>query len=168
MADTSTERSRRLRRHRQGDHSLCRSDKCPALFEKALARGETLATPPNGMLGERGLNLWNQMTSTWTPSPLHAEMLLEACRMLDRLDRLDRQLRGEDWLRFYVRDDAGAEVAVYVDKALTEARELQTAFKALATELVKVAGAAEPKQKGGGVLNDLADELAARRKQAKG
>ncbi|WP_157360592.1 hypothetical protein [Amycolatopsis thermoflava] len=113
-------------------------------------------------LSSRGRRLWDQMTAAWQPSPLHREMLLETCRMADRLERLDRHLKGEDWLRFWSRNDDGSRVEVVVDKLLTESRELQSAFRMAVTDLVKAAGAQKPQPKGGGVLADLAAKRAAR------
>ncbi|RZQ59828.1 hypothetical protein [Amycolatopsis suaedae] len=112
--------------------------------------------PDEQGLGQRGRRLWDEMTAAWAPSPLHREMLLEACRMADRLDRLDRHLNGEDWLRFWSRNDEGTRVEVIVDKVLTEARELQSAFRMAVADLVKAAPAKQPERKGGGVLVALA------------
>ncbi|MFC3454016.1 hypothetical protein [Amycolatopsis speibonae] len=104
-------------------------------------------------LGDRGQKLWDAMTASWSPSPIHREQLVELCRMADRLEKLDRQLKGEDWLRFWSRNDDGTEVTVYVDKVLSEARELANAFRTLGADLVKAAGVKkDPTAKGGGKL----------------
>lgn len=87
-------------------------------------------------------------------------VLEEACRIVDRLDRLDGILSGDpgEWMRFRVSED-GTEVTVSIDKALAEARQQQVALKQLAAELRASGGAAKPAT-GGGIL----DQLAARRK----
>jgi hypothetical protein len=105
-------------------------------------------------LADRGRRLWAAMTATWAPSPMHRELLLEACRMADRLEKLDRQLKGEDWLRFWARNHDGTQIDVIVDKVLAEARELAAQFRQTAEVLVKAAGAVKP-VKGGGKLASI-------------
>jgi hypothetical protein len=158
----------RKRRHEQGDHSKCVVGRCVVITPESMTsrvmhdEPVTALDGPEG-LGGRGSRLWVEMTVSWEPSPLHREMLLEACRMADRLDRLDRQLAGEDWLRFWARNDLGTEVTVFVDKALTEARELQSAFRMAVTDLVKAAGSAKPERRGGGKLASVTALLDAKR-----
>lgn len=98
-----------------------------------------------------------------TLGPLQMPLLVEACRIVDRLDTLERQLHGHDWLRFR-HDESGAEVTVYVDRVLEAARELATALKGIVAELTKPGAQPKvaPAQKGGGVLADLAAKRAAR------
>ncbi|WP_167455203.1 hypothetical protein [Amycolatopsis kentuckyensis] len=175
MADSNALRTRRSRLHSAGDHSLCKPGRCPAVLVSpppAVAPRCDEADPETG-LGPRGQRLWTAVTTAWTPTPLHRELLLEACRVADRLEQLDRQLRGEDWLRFWRRNDVQdeenrddpLEIHVFIDKALAEAREQGNALRQMITELAKVAVAPEkPAEKGGGVLAGLADELAAKRR----
>lgn len=161
----AAERARRYRRHRQGDHSLCLVGNCSAVTVDSVTESvmasvtSGLPVPPSrpsgedAGLGDRGQRLWDDMTTSWKPSPIHREQLLELCRMADRLEKLDRQLKGEDWLRFWSRTDDGSVVEVYVDKVLSEARELASAFRALGGDLVKAANATKaPGVKGGGKL----------------
>lgn len=106
--------------------------------------------------------LWDEL------SPLlgvaHQVVLLEACRLADRLDRLDRIIDGNDeWLR--ISTGEGGEVVVAVDAALAEARQGATALRGLVVELVKVlpkAGSGPPASKKGGIV-DLAARIAATR-----
>lgn len=65
--------------------------------------------PVGVTLGASGQRLWAEMTDGATLPPLQAVLLLDACRIADRLDKLDAQLRGEDWRKFEV-DDGGTEV----------------------------------------------------------
>jgi hypothetical protein len=165
----------RKRRHEQGDHTCCVVGNCVVVTPESITSPVTPDGPVTGReavvdemgLSARGRRLWDEMTAGNDPSPLHREMLLEACRMADRLERLDRHLKGEDWLRFWSRNDDGTRVEVIVDKLLTEARELQSAFRMAVTDLVK---AFPPKKepKGGGVLADLAAKRAARSAQTAG
>lgn len=163
MAGTDAERARRYRRHKAGDHSLCVEGRCAALNDDRQA--ETPAEPlgPDG-LDAAGRRLWDEMTADGTVAPMQAMLLLQACRIVDRLDRLDRQLRGEDWLRFR-HEETGDEVRVYVDRVLAEEREQAVALKTLFAELRQALGKQkqpQQRQKGGGVLGDLAARRAAR------
>jgi hypothetical protein len=92
----------------------------------------------------------------------------EACRIADRLDRLDALLTGEAdaWLSFKINDD-GAEVTVVVDKALSEARQQAAVLKQIFAELRQKTGAAAAAS-GGSVLDQLAARRAARLADATG
>lgn len=166
MSRTDAERARRYRRHKAGDHSLCVEGRCAALNGD---RPTETRTEPSGPLGPDGLDaagrrLWDEMTSDGEVAPMQAVLLLQACRIVDRLDRLDRQLRGEDWLRFR-HEETGDEVRVYVDRVLAEEREQAVALKTLFAELRQALGKQkqpQQRQKGGGVLGDLAARRAAR------
>jgi hypothetical protein len=106
----------REERHEQGDHSTCRPDQCEearALAEAAgdadgdVTRDVTPAPeksvshrdPPAG-LGERGQRLWDEMDGLKL-GPTHVLVLERACRLADRLARLDaaggRRLAGGWW-----------------------------------------------------------------------
>ncbi len=107
--------------------------------------------------------------------PAHRVLLEEACRLADRLDRLDRLLerRGEQWARTHVEDGVGDDVriVVVVDALLSEARQHATALRGLVGELRQAlaAGRKTPhpndagSSKGGGALAHLADAAARRR-----
>lgn len=168
MAGTDAQRSRRYRRHKAGDHSLCTPGRCPAVTGMSVSTLAAGSEAQGRVLGAAGAELWEKVTATDKPGPLHAVMLLEACRITDRLDALDRQLRGEDWLRFR-HDESGVQVTVYVDKVLAEAREQAVALKGILAELRQSLGQAKPEEpKGGGVLADLAAKRAARSSQTAG
>lgn len=110
------------------------------------------------------------MTRSTVAGPLQLALLLEACRIADRLDTMDRQLlgKGEAWLRFR-HHESGDEVTVYVDRVLAEAREQATALRGIVAELSKPS-AQKPAESttGGGGLADLFDEVAARRGKTAG
>lgn len=153
MPLSPAERKRRSRRHQAGDHSLCDPDRCEQ------------ARP------SRGQRLWEQMHVGMGPAQL--VLLQEACRMADRLDRLDAVLEGREWLSFQVGEggsEAATQVTVVVDRALSEARQQATALKQLVAELRQSAPKAAlpskplpaPERKAGG-LGDLSARIAARR-----
>lgn len=175
MADAPALRAMRARRHKAGDHAMCRPENCRlAEFPDEQPLPDFTADVGTSGLGDRGLALWRSMNPS-SLAPLQREMLLEACRIADRLETLDRQLHGHHWLRFrhhQESDDGGPiEVTVYIDRVLTEAREQQTAFKGLIVELQKAA-AAQPKLPtsagGGGGIADLTARLASRGANAAG
>lgn len=172
MADTSTQRARRHRRHVAGDHSLCLPNRCRALspgLPITTSRPSRNVSTGRGGFEESGQQLWDAAQAELKLGALQTPLLVEACRIADRLDVLDAQLHGHDWLRFR-HDESGAEVTVYVDRVLAEAREQATALRGIVAELTKPAGKseAEPEKKGGGVLADLAAARAARSAQTAG
>lgn len=141
---------------------MCRPDRCTNAVE-----AEQFDHPGNQVrptvFEESGARLWDAVMASTSLGPLQMPLLVEACRIADRLDVLDRQLNGHDWLRFR-HDESGAEVTVYVDRVLAEAREQATALKGIVAELTKPGAQqkAAPAKKGGGVLADLAARRAAR------
>jgi hypothetical protein len=132
-------------------------------------------------LGARGLLLWQQMTDTAAVirfGAAHLVVLAEACRIADRLERLDRHLEGQDWLHC-VADETGAEVRVVVDRLLAEARQQQVTLKLLVAELRQAGqrpavhaaaggrhgATGDARVKGAGVA-DLTERIAAARRAA--
>lgn len=111
-----------------------------------------MGVPAPGSLGPRGARLWAALAADRVSlGGAEAVLLEEACRLADRLDKLDAQLRGSDdeWLRVVQpRDDDGGEVIVVVDKALSEARQQQIALKQVLAEL-RQSGPAVPAKPGG-------------------
>jgi len=96
-------------------------------------------------------------------------LLEEACRIADRLDKLDRLLSGDaaDWLTL-VEDRGDPErLVVVIDRPLAEARQQATALKQIVSELRQGAAASRPEM-GGGVLDQLAARRAARRANTAG
>lgn len=158
MADaTNAERQRRHRRHKAGDHSLCDPARCPDA--KAVTVTPAITRPAGRVLGDRGARLWQEEGGDKLTGGRRV-LLEEACRTVDRLDRLDAILNGGsgEWMRFRVSED-GTEVTVTLDRALAEARQQATALKQIVAELRQ--GAAVEPETGGSVI----DQLAARRAQ---
>jgi hypothetical protein len=146
-----------------GNHSLCKPDafcRTGSVGESPLSAAGSYV---NVGLGQRGQELWN-LARPSVAGPLKLALLLEACRIADRLDTMDRQLqgKGEAWLRFRNRE-SGDEVTVYVDRVLAEAREQAMAFRMCVAELSKSAAQAPAESTGGGGIADLTARIAARR-----
>lgn len=145
MPGTDAERARRYRRHRRGDHSLCAADRCEAVVHPPplvtqrdtatagdVSAGQSVVTER----GPRGQRLWDELAGDGLP-PLQRVLLDEACRMADRLDRLDALLEGraESWLSVTVSDDG--DLRLVIDGLLAETRQQATALRGLVAELLK-------------------------------
>lgn len=91
---------------------------------------------PEG-LGARGARLWNDVVEAHDLAAPEREILLEACRCADRLERLDAYLTGEDvsWLDLEKMRRDDHEYRVTVDAALSETRQQQNIFKQLLASL---------------------------------
>lgn len=170
MPDSPAERARRARRHKKGDHTLCDpARRCEALDQIDLGPAEPAAASSvydveRDGLGPGGQELWTAMVGLGLP-PGHRVLLNEACRIVDRLDRLDSALeRKKTWLRFETAD--GGELVIIVDNVLAEARQQASTLKALIAEirtaLPKSASGLSPTQPKGGGLADLTARIALR------
>lgn len=172
MALTAAERARRSRAHKKGDHSLCDSERC----EQAPATPRDGRDDPPPGLRERGRWLWRQMIPGQSWGPAQRVMIEEACRLADRMDQLDRLLRGDIdvWARLLVDEDTGT-AALVVDRALGEARMHATAYKQILAELRQGAkgGTAKPaasdgaeRPAGGSGIGDLTARIRDRQQAA--
>lgn len=93
------------------------------------------AAAPRG-LGARGRRLWRDTVAVLVDlDPAQRELLIEACRMADRLDRLDAELNGRDFLRLVEDADEPGEVVVRVDAALAAASRDANVLKQLLVAL---------------------------------
>lgn len=102
-------------------------------------------TPPPG-LSAAGRLLWAALTDSYAPvTPADELMITEACRISDRLARLDTASRGlgAAWLTFR-RARSGEAVTVIVDRVLSEQRASALALKAVLSELRMAHSAAHP------------------------
>ncbi|MFE7746859.1 hypothetical protein [Nocardia sp. NPDC057455] len=124
---------------------------------------------PDG-LGPRASALWDDMAFAGHPA-WWAVLLGEACRLADRLDRLDALLVGDSyaWARLEF-DDVDEAYDLRVDAAAAEARQTASALRLILAQLTPAGGRASkpqspaggdgrPPQEGG---NTLADVLAGR------
>lgn len=139
MGDSPAERQRRYRAHRAGDHVFCDPARCnpdtvaPVTSPRDVTAVTLQVKPPP--LNAPGRKLWHDLGGDDLRGDAWV-LLVEACRITDRLDKLDRLLAGDSdaWLRFSVNEDAG-EVTVIIDKAMSEARQQATTLKTLFAEL---------------------------------
>jgi hypothetical protein len=209
MALSAADRKRRSRAHNAGEHALCDPARCPDAAGGSVTSAVTYAAavtpdapaaamPRPPQLGARGRRLWREVCAEGTMRPTELVLLEEACRLADRLDRLDRILRGDDaeWMRVRPVDD-GQVYVVVLDKALAEARQQAATVKQILAELRasraatpvrgraapagppapgwggrtagRISGAGEqPPAVKGGRVADLAARIAARRPHAAG
>jgi hypothetical protein len=97
-------------------------------------------------LRERGSEFWGAVTGSADLDPAGLILLGEACRIIDRLDRLSAALngKGRDWLKLMdeieitaSRDGSGSKISVKVavDGLLSEARQQQLALKTVVAQL---------------------------------
>lgn len=171
MADsTNAERQRRFRAHHKGDHSLCLPASCAEAVppEPPEPPPAAMPAPSDEEWGPGGAQLWRDLEKA-TPKT-HRALLREACRIVDRLDRMDGILqRKNDWLRVNTMDfGENVKVKITMDGVLAEARQQAVTVLALIKELQGVAKE-EPKTtpKTGG-LGDLSARIAARRGSSAG
>jgi hypothetical protein len=136
---------------------------------------------PTG-LADRGRALWHAMVSAYVLGPGQLVLVAEACRLADRLERMDALLAGdsEAWATVLAGEGFDApEIKVEVSSVLIEARLTATALKGLVAEL-RQAGAggmapaapAEPHggapgEVGGG-LSEFERRVAAKQRAAQG
>ena len=101
---------------------------------------------PPGDLRERGLDFWSAVTDSVELDPSGFVLLGEACRIIDRLDRLSVALNGQgrDWLKLADEievtatrfgDGKNISVKVAVDGLLSESRQQQLALKTVLAQL---------------------------------
>lgn len=99
-----------------------------------------------GDLRERGLEFWSAVTDSVELDPSGFVLLGEACRIIDRLDRLSVALNGQgrDWLKLADEievttqrfgDGKNISVKVAVDGLLSESRQQQLALKTVLAQL---------------------------------
>ncbi|GGN96089.1 hypothetical protein GCM10010112_87030 [Actinoplanes lobatus] len=101
---------------------------------------------PPDRLEFRGLSLWLEVTAgPGRLGPIELALLTEACRIVDRLERLDQFLAGTgtEWVRLAEEIEGRGEVAIVVDQALGEARQQAGRLTSIAAELrLRTAGSA--------------------------
>lgn len=130
MTSTNAERQRRYRLHKAGDHSECSPDRA------CRAKGEPAETPVTGSgYGPGGDRLWRELGGERLDGGTRV-LAIEACRMVDRLDRLHEMLAvpTHEWM-FVVKDPQSGSLVLLIDKVVAEARLMATALKAILAEL---------------------------------
>lgn len=161
MGATDAERQRRLRArrkaHEQGDHSQCLSGPCVDLD----GDGRDVTVQAVDRLGPAGRRLWDELGGDREGAGRRV-LALQACRITDRLEALDRLLRGDarQWLDIVETKGDPDRQELVIDKALTEERQQATALKQLLAELRQ--GGGEQADQGGDILDQLAAQRAKR------
>lgn len=118
----------------------------------------------------RGQRLWGELTKV-SPEPAARVLIEEACRIADRLDKLDRLLTGEadDWLGIVEAKGDPDRQELVITAPLAEARQQAGALKQLLAELRQATGRGAAKPAGeGSVIDQLAAVRARRRADAAG
>jgi hypothetical protein len=113
------------------------------------------AAPPG--LGTSGRRLWSDVVGEWDLRPDELVVLERACRVRDRLERLDAALAKVDVL------DTGSREQVRVHPALGELRQQETVLAGLLDRLRLTEPSAEGSTAG---RSTAARELALRRWRA--
>ncbi|MDA8439572.1 MAG: hypothetical protein M0Z51_12065 [Propionibacterium sp.] len=99
--------------------------------------------------------------------PAVSALVVEACRIMDRLDQIDAIITGKsEWIElmhFRTATDAGDEIAVTLDDCLAEARQQSNALRGILTQLgVGKADLSGKIEKASDPLDDLAARRVAR------
>ena len=135
MALSNAERQRRYRERKRAEQQ---KQPAPAVTEPVTRDAVTPAVAGVPELAARGLRLWRDVAATGPElQPGERVLLEEACRTADRLDVLDRILRGdqESWMTFQALNEDGSMVRVVLNSVLAESRQQQVALKQLLAEL---------------------------------
>lgn len=121
---------------------------------------------PEG-LGPRGRSMWAQMTENRKSDAAWLMLLHEACRMLDRMDKMDRLLSGdiESWARIELPDLDGKPCILIFDDALAESRQYANTFRQILVTLKVGMSEAGAEKKEGDPLDEFTRLRAERKEQ---
>ena len=146
MADSPAIRQKRYRLHSRGDHSLCVLGRCSDVTPPVTRNtGPDLHEQGDHGLGRAGARLWSEMNAGALLGPMQRVLLLEACRMTDRLEKFNAVLTGDvqTWLTLELRKDDEDEFertfVIVVNNAAAEARQLAGTLKTVMSE-IRMAG----------------------------
>jgi hypothetical protein len=107
-------------------------------------------------LGARGRRMWTESLEMWDLTPPHRILLEEACRIADRLELLNKQIR-----------EVSSEFAACAP-ILSESRQQSMALQRMFAEIRQGARPVSVPQQGGSGVLSLAGKIAERRAQAQG
>jgi hypothetical protein len=131
--------------------------------------------PGPDQLGERGAETWAAITEGRQSDALWQALVLEACRIVDRLDQLNDIIAGKGVLQLMhlrrMDRDLSAEtvkIVMTVDAVLTEAREQAGQLRQLVSQLKLGQAVAAPTVTERSALDDLESRRRARRSPAAG
>jgi hypothetical protein len=91
-------------------------------------------SPLAARFGERGARLWEAHCAQ-VEGERGLVLLEEACRIADRLDLLDRLLKGEERLWCHLVEARDGDLEIRVDGALMEARQQANVLRQILTSL---------------------------------
>ena len=125
----------------------------------------------DGYLRDSGKKLWREIKSAYELDPVGDILLMEACRMKDRLDRLAGALSSSSSLWFELGDpietaDGEVQIQVVVNSMIAEARQLQAAM-AINLGKIGVLKPAKAISESNSIMDQLQAKRAARREAAK-
>jgi hypothetical protein len=122
-------------------------------------------TLPPEPLAAAGAALLAELTESPLP-PLARRLALEACRIVDRLDRLDGLLRGaeDEWFRLDLPEGSQL-MTVAVNGAMVEARQQANTLRSLASE-IRAATPTGSDEDEGDALDQIASARASRQSGA--
>lgn len=125
----------------------------------------------DGYLRDSGKKLWRDIKSAYELDPVGDILLMEACRMKDRLDRLAGALSSSSSLWFELGDpietaDGEVQIQVVVNNMIAEARQLQAAM-AINLGKIGVLKPAKSISESSSIMDQLQAKRAARREAAK-
>lgn len=125
----------------------------------------------DGYLGDSGKKLWRDIKSAYELDPVGDILLMEACRMKDRLDRLAGALSSSSSFWFELGDpietaDGEVQVQVVVNNIIAETRQLQAAM-AINLGKIGVLKPAKAISESSSIMDQLQAKRAARREAAK-
>lgn len=115
-------------------------DEAPAPVVDAPATVDGIPAPP-AFLRAQGSDLWQRVLAEFDLNPAGLVMLGEACRTVDRLERMAAALSSRSTLWFEVEEsltsqlEDGQEFQVVVNGMVGEARQLQAALRSTLKEL---------------------------------
>ena len=117
-------------------------------------------SPPNPhKLEPRGLELFGELTGAKTPSRAELIIIVEACRLADRLERLNDLIIGDEdaWFRIKLpRTDEGV-VELLINDPMKEARMHAAALPALLAKLEPAVSDPDEQSPSEGVPSNVAD-----------
>lgn len=84
-------------------------------------------------LGPRGLRLYKSIVTGANLSEIETQNLVEACRISDRLEKLNELINGDEdaWFRIKLPRDDGGVVEVLINDPMKEARMHAAALRQL-------------------------------------
>lgn len=87
-------------------------------------------------LSARGKALWTELSDGRTFDPATAVLVAEACRIVDRLEKLDGILRSRrtEWVKLAEQVE-GQDVSIVMDGALSESRQQALALRTILAQL---------------------------------